>query len=74
MCGVCAETSWSGAPDSVEVERINRAQTHRGPDGAVAVTFESCTLGNTRLAIINPGAAGDQPPLHERPHEGNRIA
>lgn len=61
MCGVCAETSWTGAPDSVEVKRINRAQTHRGPDGAVAVTFENCTLGNTRLAIINPGAAGDQP-------------
>lgn len=61
MCGVCAQTTWSGAPGPVEVERINRAQTHRGPDGAVAVALDHCTLGNTRLAIINPGAAGDQP-------------
>ena len=61
MCGVCGETSWSGTLDSTEVDRINRAQTHRGPDGAVAVGFGNCTLGNTRLAIINPGTAGDQP-------------
>ncbi len=61
MCGVCGETSWSGTVDSVEVDRINRTQTHRGPDGAVAVGFGTCTLGSTRLAIINPGPAGDQP-------------
>jgi len=61
MCGICAQVPWSSAVDHFEVERINRAQRHRGPDGAVAVVVGNCALGNTRLAIITPGAAGDQP-------------
>jgi len=61
MCGVCAEARWDSAPSAVMVERMNRAQNHRGPDGAVTVLFEHCALGNTRLAIVNPGPEGDQP-------------
>lgn len=61
MCGVCASTDRSPASAQAAVARINALQTHRGPDGAVTVLSGGTCLGNTRLAIVSPGSAGDQP-------------
>lgn len=45
-------------------ERIARAMSHisvRGPDGQDVLWGEGCALGHTRLAIIDPSAAANQP-------------
>ena len=47
------------------VQRMNTAQTHRGPDdqGIASISFPGgeVVLGSTRLAIIDTSAAGHQP-------------
>jgi asparagine synthase (glutamine-hydrolysing) len=44
------------------VERMNAAQTHRGPDDrGISAPASGVVLGNTRLAIIDTSAAGHQP-------------
>ena len=61
VCGI------AGAADAVvsramaRVEGLNEAQHHRGPDHRVVVRAGNFTLANTRLAIQEPGAAGNQP-------------
>jgi asparagine synthase (glutamine-hydrolysing) len=61
MCGV------AGAIDAVEgratarVALLNQWQRHRGPDHDVVAQVGPFTLGNTRLAIQDPGPAGNQP-------------
>jgi len=42
------------------VSLLNDAQTHRGPDNAIAQA-DGIILGNTRLAIQDPAPAGNQP-------------
>jgi asparagine synthase (glutamine-hydrolysing) len=61
MCGIV------GAIDTVEgrararVILLNQAQRHRGPDHSVITSVGAFTLGNTRLAIQDPGPSGNQP-------------
>lgn len=61
MCGI------GGAfhPDPGLAQRwaqaINLRQAHRGPDDSVVVRVAGATLGNTRLAIQDPGPSGNQP-------------
>jgi asparagine synthase (glutamine-hydrolysing) len=40
---------------------LNNAQRHRGPDHSAVATVGRFTLANTRLAIQDPGPAGNQP-------------
>lgn len=42
-----------------------RRLAHRGPDASGLRTFERCTLGHTRLRIIDVSVAGDQPMANE---------
>lgn len=61
MCGVCASSSPQPGTAARLVDELNQAQSHRGPDGAASVVADTWCLGNTRLAVITPGGAGDQP-------------
>jgi asparagine synthase (glutamine-hydrolysing) len=65
VCGVCGIIPGGGDPKhQAVVSRMNRIQRRRGPDdsGVTSVIAEgfSCTLGHTRLAIIDR-AGGTQP-------------
>ncbi len=65
MCGICGIIPGGGDPaNQAVVSRMNHIQRRRGPDdsGMTSVAAEgfSCTLGHTRLAIIDR-AGGIQP-------------
>ncbi len=65
MCGICGIIPGGGDPkNQAVVSRMNRIQRRRGPDdsGVTSVIAEGfcCTLGHTRLAIIDR-AGGTQP-------------
>ena len=56
---------FDGAPVEPEaLERMNRAQAHRGPDGEGTYLNGSVGLGHRRLAIIDP-SGGKQPLANE---------
>ena len=64
--------------DSIDrevIDRMNAAQTHRGPDDEGVSNFNfdrgSIAFGNTRLAILDTSSAGHQPMLD--PETGNCI-
>jgi asparagine synthase (glutamine-hydrolysing) len=64
MCGIAGIVNLRGKP--VEPEQISRLldrMAHRGPDGARTWfnAERSVALGHRRLAIIDPGASGNQP-------------
>jgi asparagine synthase (glutamine-hydrolysing) len=64
MCGIAGIVNFRGKP--VEPEQISRLldrMAHRGPDGARTWfnAERSVALGHRRLAIIDPGASGNQP-------------
>lgn len=61
MCGITGAIDKSAERAARFVSRLNEAQRHRGPDHAVAARASIFTLGNTRLAIQDPGPAGNQP-------------
>lgn len=69
MCGLAAAllTTPDGLPQT-ELERRGRAMArmlrHRGPDGSDCWTEQGLVLSHTRLAIIDPTAASDQP-MHD---------
>ncbi len=46
---------------SQQVERMNRALAHRGPDDEGVLAGEGIALGHRRLSIIDLSAAGHQP-------------
>ena len=48
-------------PDRQSLERLAEALGHRGPDGTAIAVIDSVGLVNTRLAIVDPSPAGDQP-------------
>ena len=64
MCGIVGFTHKNWLPEPGRIERATAALTHRGPDQQG--TFESslCSLGATRLKIIDL-ASGDQPILSD---------
>jgi asparagine synthase (glutamine-hydrolysing) len=43
------------------VATLNQRQEHRGPDDRVEIQAGAYCIGNTRLAIQDPGPAGNQP-------------
>jgi asparagine synthase (glutamine-hydrolysing) len=62
MCGIAGVLSSKRAAH-MQVEEMVRHQAHRGPDGSALWTSPSglCTLGHTRLAIIDLSPAAAQP-------------
>jgi len=61
MCGIVGIIHKSQRPiDPAELERMNDALSHRGPDGAGTTCRDQVGLGHRRLAIIDP-ALGQQP-------------
>ncbi len=61
MCGIAGAIDLDPGRAGQRVGMINDAQRHRGPDDMVTVQVGGFTLGNTRLAIQDPGPAGNQP-------------
>jgi asparagine synthase (glutamine-hydrolysing) len=61
MCGIAGAIDADAGRASARVSALNGWQRHRGPDHDVVVTVGAVTLGNARLAIQDPGPAGNQP-------------
>src|ERR1035437_3400225 len=61
MCGIAGAIDAVPERAAVRVGMLNNAQRHRGPDHSAVATVGRFTLANTRLAIQNPGPAGNQP-------------
>ena len=72
MGGIGGCVGLSGTkPDRQALERLVQALGHRGPDGTGTAVLDSVGLVNTRLAIVGPGASGDQP-MHD-PKAGRAL-
>lgn len=63
MCGICGAINPVGIARE-DIERMNAAQAHRGPDGEGVVLFDGCGLGHRRLSIIDLDG-GRQPMANE---------
>ena len=50
MCGI---GGMLGNPDSAVLARMNRMQSHRGPDGNDIWSDDSCGLAHARLSIVD---------------------
>jgi asparagine synthase (glutamine-hydrolysing) len=61
MCGIAGAADAVADRAAARVGLLNEEQRHRGPDHAVVTRVSGFTLGNTRLAIQDPGPAGNQP-------------
>jgi asparagine synthase (glutamine-hydrolysing) len=61
VCGIVGTIDTDKRRAEARVAMLNQAQRHRGPDHSVLVRLGRFTLGNTRLAIQDPGPAGNQP-------------
>lgn len=61
MCGIVGTIDAVEGRAKARVAMLNEAQQHRGPDHSVMGRVGSFTIGNTRLAIQEPGSAGNQP-------------
>src|SRR5712692_6451275 len=61
MCGIAGAIDAVAERAALRVGLLNDAQQHRGPDHMVLTRVGMFTLGNTRLAICDPGPAGNQP-------------
>ena len=61
MCGIAGAIDVAADRAVACVKLLNEAQAHRGPDHSVVVRVGTFTLGNTRLAIQDPGPSGNQP-------------
>ena len=61
MCGIAGAIDADRNRAEMRVGTLNYAQAHRGPDHRAMVRVGSFTLGNTRLAIQDPGPTGNQP-------------
>jgi asparagine synthase (glutamine-hydrolysing) len=61
MCGIVGTIDVAESRAKARVAMLNASQQHRGPDHSVLARVGSFTLGNTRLAVQDPGPAGNQP-------------
>ena len=61
MCGICGIVEHGRPAEAGTVAAMRDALTHRGPDGTGLFEAPGVALGARRLAIIDPGPAGDQP-------------
>ncbi len=60
MCGIAGFTQKGWTPDPDRIQRATATLTHRGPDQQGVFSSRLCSLGATRLKILDL-AAGDQP-------------
>jgi asparagine synthase (glutamine-hydrolysing) len=61
MCGIAGAVDVAEGRAAARVRLLNDAQRHRGPDHNVVARVGGFTLGNTRLAVQDPGPTGNQP-------------
>jgi asparagine synthase (glutamine-hydrolysing) len=61
MCGIAGTIDAVAERAAGRVSVLNDLQKHRGPDHSVLARVGMFTFGNTRLAIQDPGPAGNQP-------------
>ena len=61
MCGIAGAVGGDPVRRAHRVARAVDALGHRGPDGRGALDVGPVSLGHTRLAVIDPSAASDQP-------------
>lgn len=61
MCGIAGTIDAVAERAAERVRVLNELQKHRGPDHSVLARVGMFTFGNTRLAIQDPGPAGNQP-------------
>jgi asparagine synthase (glutamine-hydrolysing) len=61
MCGIVGTIDTVEGRARARVDLLNQAQQHRGPDHSAIMSVGAFTLGNTRLAIQDPGPSGNQP-------------
>lgn len=65
MCGIAGRVNFDGRPvQAGDLQALNAALAHRGPDGAGIYCHGNVGLAHRRLAIIDP-AAGVQPFCNE---------
>ncbi len=64
MCGIVGFTHKHWAPDADRIRNATATLLHRGPDEQGVFQSSLCSLGATRLKIIDLGS-GDQPILSE---------
>jgi len=64
LCGIVGFTHKSWLPESGRIERATATLIHRGPDQQGTFQSSLCSLGATRLKIIDL-ASGDQPILSD---------
>ena len=64
MCGILGFTAKSWSPEPERIRRATATLLHRGPDQQGVFQSSSCSLGATRLKIIDL-AAGNQPIFSE---------
>ena len=60
MCGIAGAIDASRDRAAARVRLINDAQQHRGPDHGVLARVSGFALGKTRLAVQDPGPAGNR--------------
>jgi asparagine synthase (glutamine-hydrolysing) len=64
LCGIVGFTHKSWVPDPGRIERATDTLLHRGPDQQGVFQSSLCSIGATRLKIIDLGS-GDQPILSD---------
>jgi asparagine synthase (glutamine-hydrolysing) len=69
LCGIAGFTHKSWVPDSGRIRSATDTLVHRGPDQQGVFQSSVCSMGATRLKIIDLGS-GDQPILSE---DGNVV-
>lgn len=65
MCGIAGSVALDGGVLEASTARAVSRLGHRGPDANGIRVFGSCTLGHTRLRIIDLSPLGDQPLANE---------
>lgn len=61
MCGISGAIDVDPGRARARVAQLNSLQRHRGPDHTALASVGHCSVGNTRLAIQDLSAAGNQP-------------
>lgn len=62
MCGINGIITQIASVDlEDEIQLMNKAIAHRGPDASGYLTYEGLALGHTRLSILDLSDSGNQP-------------
>lgn len=61
MCGIAGKVVFNGKIQPSDVKRMTDRLSHRGPDDDGIEVFDTCGLGQRRLAIIDLSPKGHQP-------------